>query len=195
MNKLPNHTALKEWSNVVAALGRGEQIVLIRKGGIADAAFGVEAGRFYLYPTYFHQGESEARPNVTITHWCEVVRTWSVRDFESLQRLAPYVVLPEETLSARYHFRPDQALYVIAVRTWELSRPAQVHYRDIYGGCKSWISIDEEIDVEGSRPVLTEPELEAKMDEISAQLSQSSQLSARSSQEHEESAEPLSPAS
>ena len=25
MNKLPNHTALKEWSNVVAALARAEQ--------------------------------------------------------------------------------------------------------------------------------------------------------------------------
>ena len=170
MNKLPNHTALKEWSNVVAALGRGEQIVLIRKGGIADAAFGLEAERFYLYPTYFHQGESEARASVAITHWCEVVRTWTVRDFESLQRLAPHVVLPEETLSARYHFRPDQALYVIAVRTWELAHPAQVRFREIYGGCKSWISIDEEVDVDGSRPVLTGPELEAKMDEISSQL-------------------------
>ncbi|HEX7829441.1 MAG TPA: DUF1802 family protein, partial [Thermoanaerobaculia bacterium] len=50
MNKLPHHTALKEWSNVVAALAHGTQIVLIRKGGIADPTFGVEADRFYLYP-------------------------------------------------------------------------------------------------------------------------------------------------
>ena len=64
MNKLPNHTALKEWSNVIESLGRGEQIILIRKGGIADPHFGIEADRFYLYPTYFHQGESEARPHV-----------------------------------------------------------------------------------------------------------------------------------
>ena len=37
MNKLPNHTALKEWASVIAALGRGEQIILIRKGGIESA--------------------------------------------------------------------------------------------------------------------------------------------------------------
>lgn len=166
VTKLPNHTALKEWSNVVAALGRGEQIVLIRKGGIADPSFGVEAERFYLYPTYFHQGESEARRSVTITHWCEVVRTWSVRDEESLAKIAPQVVLPYETLEARYRFRPDQALYVIAVRTYALARPAEVRFRDEYGGCKSWVSVDEEIPIDGSTPVLQEVELQARIDAL-----------------------------
>jgi hypothetical protein len=170
MTKLPNHTALKEWSNVVAALGRGEQIVLVRKGGIADPSFGVEANRFYLYPTYFHQGESESRPRVEITHWCEVVKTWTVDDYAALERLQSVVVLPQETLAARYRFRPDQALYVIAVRTWELASPAQVEFHEIYGGCKSWISVDEEIDVDGSRPVLTDVELQAKVDAIDALL-------------------------
>ncbi len=28
MRKLPNHTALKEWSNVIDAIARGEQVVL-----------------------------------------------------------------------------------------------------------------------------------------------------------------------
>jgi hypothetical protein len=170
MNKLPNHTALKEWSNVVGALARGEQILLIRKGGIADPDFGVEAERFYLYPTYFHQGESEARPTVTVTHWCEVVRTWSVKDREALAQLEPLVALPRETLDARYNFRPDQALYVIAVRTWELGRPAEVEYREAYGGCRSWVSVEEEIDVDGSRPVLDEAALQAKLDDVAATL-------------------------
>jgi hypothetical protein len=165
MNKLPNHTALKEWSNVVAALGRGEQVVLVRKGGIADPSFGVDAERFYLYPTYFHQGESENRPEVTITHWCEVVKSWSVREAEHLDRLAPLVVLPRETLDARYRFRPDQALYVIAVRTYALAQPATVRFRGEYGGCRSWVSVDEEIDIDGSTPVLSEAELQGKIAE------------------------------
>ncbi|HUP60857.1 MAG TPA: DUF1802 family protein [Thermoanaerobaculia bacterium] len=166
MNKLPNHTALKEWANVIDALGRGEQVILIRKGGIADPSFGVEADRFYLYPTYFHQGEAESRPSVTITHWCEVVRTWSVGDTDALARLEPHVVIPRETLDARYRFRPDQALYVLAVRTWALAQPAAVAYREEYGGCRSWVSIDEEIDIDGSAPVLGEDELHAKISVI-----------------------------
>jgi hypothetical protein len=170
VNKLPNHTALKEWSNVVAALGRGAQILLIRKGGIADPSFGIEAERFYLYPTYFHQGETEARPRVEITHWCEVVRTWTLSDRETLDRIAELVTIPRETLDARYRFRPDQALYVLAVRAWELARPAQVEFREDYGGCRSWISVDEEIDIEGSRRVLGERELAARIDRVDALL-------------------------
>ena len=170
MNKLPNHTALKEWANVIESLGRGEQIVLIRKGGIADPHFGMEADRFYLYPTWFHQGETDPRTTVAITHWVEVVRTWEVRDREALARLEPFVRIPAETLEARYRFRPDQALYVIAVRTFALPAPAQVRYRDEYGGCRSWISVDEEIDITGSGPVLAEEDLRANVESIDALL-------------------------
>ena len=170
MNKLPNHTALKEWSNVIESLGRGEQVILIRKGGIADPHFGIEADRFYLYPTYFHQGETDPRSRVSITHWCEVARTWSVRDMDSLERLEPFVEIPRETLEARYRFRPDQALYVIAVKTFALPEPVEIAYREDYGGCRSWVSIEEEIDVEGSKPVLTDAELRAKIESIDALL-------------------------
>ena len=165
MNKLPNHTALKEWSTVIDALGRGEQIILIRKGGIADPTFGLEAVRFYLYPTYFHQGELDPRTTVEITYWCEVARVWTAGDPGPL---AAHVVLPPETLDARFRFRPDQALYVIAVRAWRLARPATVTYRDEYGGCRSWVSVDEEIDVDGSTPALSEAELKSKIDAIDA---------------------------
>jgi hypothetical protein len=161
--KLPNHTALKEWSSVIEKLGSGDQVILIRKGGIADPDFGLEAQKFYLYPTYFHQGESESRPSVTITHWCEVVRTWRVGNAGALDRLEPLVVLPRETLDARFQFRPDQALYVIGVRTWKLGQPVEVSYRDAYGGCRSWISVDDEIAIDGSTQVIEEKELQTKI--------------------------------
>jgi len=60
--------AFKEWAIVVDALGRGEQIIILRKGGIAEAGgvFRVEHDRFWLYPTYAHQQQAgvteEARP-------------------------------------------------------------------------------------------------------------------------------------
>jgi len=160
--KLANHTALKEWSTVIDALARGEQVILIRKGGIADPTFGVEAERFYLYPTYFHQQQSEPA-EVTITHWCEVVRTWRVREIEPLVSL---VVIPREALEARYRFRPDQALHVIGVRTFALPEPRTISVKPDYLGCKSWVSIDDEIDVDGSVPVLSEEDLAARLDQV-----------------------------
>lgn len=164
--KLPNHTALKEWSSVIEALSHGRQVILIRKGGIADPTFGVEAERFYLYPTYFHQQQSEPE-SVTITHWCEVVRTWRVRDIEPL---VPLVVVPRDALEARYRFRPDQALHVIGVRAFALPTPRTIAVRPEYLGCKSWVSIDDEIDVDGSVAALDESALSDRLAAIHALL-------------------------
>ncbi len=175
--KLPNHTALKEWAAVISALGSGDQFVLIRKGGIADSRFGVEADRFYLFPTYLHQEEKQFKPafrrhlettrfaggepsQVSITTWCEVVETMRVRDLSALNRLDPYVVFTDATLQERFRFREDQAVHVIAVRAHLLPRPVSIASRPSYAGCRSWISVDDEIDVTGSRPVLDESDLQ-----------------------------------
>ena len=173
MNKLPNHTALKEWASAIAALGRGDQVILIRKGGIADPKFGLEAQRFYLFPTNFHEGGAAGfspPSSIPITHWCETVRTWEIRDLDALLRLEPLVVFDRATLETRYRFRPDQAIHVIAVRTFALPHKATIPMNDRYEGCRSWVSLDEEIDIGASRPVLNEPELRAKIDAVAAAL-------------------------
>lgn len=170
MKKLPNHTSLKEWSSVIDALGRGEQILLIRKGGIADPKFGVEAERFYLFPTYFHTGSGEPPDAVTITHWAEVVKTWRVRDLHLLYALEPFTVMDRQNLDIRYRFREDQALHVLAVRAWRLPQPATIAVTPEYGGCRSWVSLDDEIDVEGSVAALSKDELQRKIDEVDRAL-------------------------
>lgn len=172
MNKLPNHTSLKEWANAIEALGRGEQVILIRKGGIADPKFGLEAERFYLYPTYFHQPEQAPDAGVAITHWCEVARTWRVHELEALCRLEPHVVFPREVLETRYRFRADQALHVIGVRTFALPQAVMIEAKPEYAGCRSWVSVDDEIGVDGSTQVLREDELQAKLDAIALALGQ-----------------------
>lgn len=171
MTRLPNHTALKEWASVIEALGAGRQIVLIRKGGIADPKFGLEADRFYLFPTNFHDSGAEPPSAVPITHWAEVVRTWEIRDLDALLRLQPLVALDRKTLETRYRFRQDQAIHVIGVRAWALPRPSMIPMTDAYAGCRSWVSLDEGIDVDGSRVVLTEEQLQSKIDDVASRLS------------------------
>jgi hypothetical protein len=168
--KIGNHTALKEWSSVIAALARGEQVLLIRKGGIADSNFGLEATRFYLFPTNFHEGGTSPPATVLITHWCEAVHTWQIRDLPTLYRLEPLVIFDRATLEQRYRFRSDQAVNVIALRTFELPRPVEVRMNERYAGCRSWVSLDEEIDTEGSRPVLSDTELRARIETVDALL-------------------------
>jgi len=169
--KIANHTALKEWSTVIDALGSGRQVILIRKGGIADPKFGVEADRFYLYPTYYHQPAAAEEPRtVPISHWCEAVRTWSIRDLELLHRLQPLVVMSREALETRYRFRPDRALHVIGVRTFALPKPVTIEVKPEYVGCRSWVSIDDEIHMVGSHPVLTSEELRARLESVDVML-------------------------
>lgn len=49
--------ALKEWDVVVAALEGGQQAILVRKGGLDDPGrrIPVPTGRFWLFPTLFHE--------------------------------------------------------------------------------------------------------------------------------------------
>src|SRR3954454_16300490 len=57
--------ALKEWATVCHALETGRQTVLLRKGGIYEAAgeFEVENREFLLFPTYLHQNLKMLKPD------------------------------------------------------------------------------------------------------------------------------------
>ena len=59
--------ALKEWAVAVKAMSKGEQILILRKGGIhrADKEFRVVHPDFLLYPTYEHQRANLYRLRVT----------------------------------------------------------------------------------------------------------------------------------
>src|SRR5713226_5681264 len=57
--------ALKEWAGIVEALRTGRQILLLRKGGIIEAAregFVLKHREFLLFPTFEHQHRAAIRP-------------------------------------------------------------------------------------------------------------------------------------
>ena len=58
--------ALKEWAVAVKSLGRGEQVLILRKGGIhrEDRDFRLVHPNFLLYPTYEHQKAELIKPEV-----------------------------------------------------------------------------------------------------------------------------------
>jgi hypothetical protein len=170
MQKIENHTALKEWKSVIDALGSGAQIVLVRKGGLADQSFGVEAQRFYLFPTNYHDAGGSEPTHVRITHWAEAVKTWQIRDAAMLPRLQALTILDAAAIETRYRFRPDQAINVIGVRAYRLAFPAEIVMKPEYSGCRSWVSIDEEIDIDGSVAALSGDTLDAQINSIDTLL-------------------------
>jgi hypothetical protein len=111
---------------------------------------------------------------VTIDTWCEVVEVYRVSRLDLLRRLEPFVIFTAETFEERYRFRPEQAVHVIAVRAHGLARPAEIVNRAEYAGCRSWVSLEEEIDVDGSTPALDDASFAARVAEIDWALSASS---------------------
>jgi hypothetical protein len=176
---------LKEWASVVSAVAAGDQVILVRKGGLADRNFGVKAASFLLNPTWLHQAENQFRTGyghhfsgdhrddeaeLELSVFCEVVRSFELRELDTMLRLRDDVIFTDATIAERYAFRPDQALHVIAVRAHRLRQTVQVENLRRYGGCKSWITFETAVDFELAGPVVPDEELERRVSDIAAKL-------------------------
>ena len=104
-------TALKEWAVTVDALARGQQILLLRKGGIHEDSkdFRVVHPEFLLYPTYEHQREDLLKEDfqsqlgtllaevhnpdeIRFTHWAKVEEMVEVSQQEPVDALSPFYI-------------------------------------------------------------------------------------------------------
>ncbi len=145
--------ALKEWSAVVGALIAGQQVLVLRKGGVAEAGFAVKARQFYLFPTHFHQGaeklrleaggflDSDVTTDLSIEAVARLEDAFEVADRAALERLAPHTLLSIDELRRRYSLRPDQALYGLLLRVHRLEQAFTLPWHKSYGGCRSWVPL------------------------------------------------------
>jgi hypothetical protein len=165
--------ALKEWAVICRALAEGKQAILLRKGGIAEAAgaFVLEHTRFWLFPTFTHQQragirrealpllkEAEAqRPpqgSVRLTHFGEVGGVYQVRDLTRALLLGHLHFWSEETVQARFAYR-HPGLDVMAVRVFKAPQEFELSLTSAYAGCRSWVELDAGLSTHGAVPVLS----------------------------------------
>ena len=178
--------ALKEWAVVVAALDRGAQTMLLRKGGIAEKGFDVKRGNFLFYPTYFHEMEKhvesryhgllqEASANVkeetvVMTNWAILDEAIMTRDLDVLLELSDHHVYTSPYLKERFDWRSDKPMSVLFVRVHRLTRPVTIEVKNSYRGCRSWVDLEEVLDLENSSPVLDDGDFKSRKEEIKAHL-------------------------
>lgn len=170
---------LKEWAVAVRALDAGEQVLILRKGGISEERkeFLVEHEEFFLYPTYEHQqrGQMQERfhdelertlttprmaDRVLITNWARVAASYPVTDEATADALAAHTLWTPEYIRERLHWRPKKPLYAIVLRVGRLREPRAIPYRPEYGGCKSWLALDEGLIGAEVAPVLDDAAFE-----------------------------------
>lgn len=171
--------ALREWAVAVRALEAGRQTIVLRKGGIAEETreFRLESPSFYLFPSFEHQRpelvkpasreevtrtreEWEADPErALITAYAEAVEDLEVTDAETLRRLEGFHIWTEDYAEERLRWKRAKPLHVLLLRVYRLDDPIAVPMRDSYGGCKSWIRLEEELPRQAVRkPVLSDAE-------------------------------------
>ena len=181
--------ALKEWAVTVKALDRGEQVMLLRKGGIREEGkdFRVLYPEFLLYPTFEHQkdellqkkyrqdlcqvlSEAHGRDTITFSHWAGVEEVIELTEQDKLDTLSPYHIWSDDYAQKRLHWKPRSPLSVMLLRLYLLEEPQTVPYLPGYGGCKSWVELSEGVSLSHLTPVLTEEDFRSKVGEVKAAL-------------------------
>src|SRR4051794_22118702 len=122
----------KEWALVCEALGRGEQSILLRKGGIAEGrdGFGFRYSEFFLFPTYFHEqvgkvqmADAQIPPGrdgeIEVRYFAKLVAQTKITSWEEAAALAPFHVLSESVVRERFEYM-GAGLHVALVRVFRL---------------------------------------------------------------------------
>ncbi len=155
-----NSPALKEWGAAVRALLAGRQTVLLRKGGIHEKRFEVQAGEFLLFPTVAHSHAERVRPEhrdllaaateegdsteeaVLLRAGARVVAAVAVNRPQALDEIADLHIWTAESVRAdRLDFRPRHRLTVLVVQAYPLVRPVRMPRMPEYAGCASWLQL------------------------------------------------------
>ena len=167
-----NRYALKEWDGLCSRLGRGEEILLLRKGGLLDRreGFPLEHREFFLFPTRFHEAGEAPPARVELSLYANVEADVRVNDLERLRALAGRQSVPWEDVERRFRYGNEPGLHVLALRAWRLARPETVENAGAYAGCRSWVELDRERPVETEKPALDEAEFARRWAEVKAIL-------------------------
>jgi hypothetical protein len=187
--------AFKEWAIVVDALGRGEQIIILRKGGISEgrSGFQMEHQRFLLFPTLFHQqresviASAQARYDVIapqfpaadklrLEYFAEVIQAKQLHSLAAANALHGQHIWRDEVIAERFDWGGSKSIFALAVRVYRLPQTIELPMLSAYDGCKSWIEVEHEIVTDGATPVLATTDFDARLGRFRASLAESAAL-------------------
>jgi hypothetical protein len=181
--------AFKEWAVIVDALGRGDQIIILRKGGISEGpcGFKMEHPRFLLFPTLFHQQRESVLPSaqtrfdqltphfppagkLRLEFFAETTASAKLDSLSDVRALRGQHVWRDEVIADSFDWGRDKSIFALAVRVFQLPQPMEFPLLPAYAGCKSWVELDRDLPSNNARPVLSDTAFAAKLDAFRAAL-------------------------
>jgi hypothetical protein len=175
---VPEH-ALKEWAATVAALAAGDQVLIVRKGGIGEKRFELPHPRFYLFPTYAHQRPELVKPQgrerfgdplarrdepdrLPLPAYAELHSAHPIADPEALAAIDGLHILAPSYAEERLRWRRKHPLWAAVLRVWTLAEPPVLEDAAEHGGCVSWVELPASIGAPGERrPALSDADFAA----------------------------------
>ena len=181
--------ALKEWAVTVEAMAKGDQVLLLRKGGIHEDGkdFRVIHREFLFYPTYLHQKEDLLQPayqpalrklleqpqdndRITFTYWARAEEVLEISEREKVDNLEPHHIWTTAYAQSKLHWKPMLPMSVLLLRIYKLEQPVTVPYLPEYGGCTSWVEVLSDVKLGRMEPVLNDAEFQRRCDDIKRSL-------------------------
>jgi hypothetical protein len=173
-------TALKEWRVVCDALATGRQIILLRKGGIYEAAgeFEIEHREFLLFPTYVHQKSRMIKPDqkleeriiepaeVQLSVAGKITDILQISDRQKMDALDAEHIWAPALIDMRFNYRSENPLYLLLVRASRLTKPITMPNTPAYAGCKSWVPLEKSVEAEETVPALADAEYQIRRQAI-----------------------------
>lgn len=143
----------KEWALVCEAAGRGEQSILLRKGGLVEsrAGFAFRYSEFFLFPTLFHEQVLKIRKpsaeipperagQIEIRYLARLEAAKEVTSWKVAEALEPFHILAESVVRERFEYK-QAGLFVAVVRVFRLEPQWTFPDKPAYGGCRSWVNL------------------------------------------------------
>ena len=171
----------KEWALVCEAIGRGEQSLIVRKGGIHEGrdGFSFKHAEFFLFPTFFHEqaervrGTERAIPKrcageIEIRYFAKMEFSAVVTTFETAEALEPFHIWTREIIRERFDYDEAPGIHVAFVRAFRLSTPWIIPDLPAYGGCRSWVKLPQLPEDIFLTPVVTDADHEERSRRISS---------------------------
>jgi len=180
--------ALKEWAVTLEALASGQQVLVVRKGGIGEKRFELPHPRFFLFPTYAHQrpelvksGFHEAfretlerrdePTHLPLRLYAELHSAYEIRDDAGLAAVASEHVLTDDYAAERLKWRRKHPLWAVVLRVSRVLEPPVLEVGPEHGGCVSWLALPEDITAGARAPVLGDEEFARAEQRVAERLS------------------------
>lgn len=167
------------------ALGRGAQIIILRKGGIAEGrgGFQLEHPEFLFFPTLFHQQRESVLPAaqlrydeiaphlpgpdvLQVEYFARVVEWRQLDSLAAAESLRGQHIWRDEVIRERFEWGRNKNIFALALRVFRLPHAIKLPMLPSYGGCKSWIELEQDISAENAIPVLNDAQFEEKLSQL-----------------------------